>query len=133
MPSLLSVTIRLQVSMWILSVLGMSLSGFLSSFLVHPISLNVPVVNTSLNMVWLSLNLQIMAYQKILGYNDNPIAWHVQCLPTDYFLLTNQFHCKSGCGRIWQGTDPHILVQLSRLFQLPFLVSFFVDIHTINA
>jgi len=52
------------------------------------------------------------------GYNDNPIARRVRCFPTDYFLFTNRFLCESnrqadpGCGKSWQGTDPHIIAQL---------------------
>jgi len=61
-----------------------------------------------------------MAHQKTLDYNDNPIARRVRSLPTNYFLLTNRFLCKSGCGRTWQGTDPHILAQLPRFVSAAF-------------
>jgi hypothetical protein len=61
-----------------------------------------------------------MAHSKFSGYNDNPIARRVRCIPTDYFLLTNRFRCKSGCRRTWQGTDPHILAQLPRFVSAAF-------------
>ena len=57
MLCLLYAMIQLQVSMWIPHVLGMSLSGFLSSFLVHLIFLGAPVVTVSLNMVWFPLSV----------------------------------------------------------------------------
>jgi hypothetical protein len=60
----------------------------------------------------------VTVYRFSLGYNDNPIARHVKSFPTDYWLLTNRFLCKAsrqespGCGKSWQGTDPHIIAQL---------------------
>ena len=58
-----------------------------------------------------SLYFWTMSHNGTLGYNNNPIARRVRCLPTDYFLLTNRYRCKPACGcrRTWQGTDPHIL------------------------
>jgi hypothetical protein len=75
-----------------------------------------------------------MSHQEILGYNDNPIARRVRCFPTDYFLLTNRFRCKSsGCGRTWQGTDPHILAQLPRFVSAAFPGEFLLMyLHMIN-
>ena len=61
-----------------------------------------------------------------LGYNDNPIARRVKCFPTDYWLLTNRFLCNAsrqespGCGKHWQGTDPHIIAQLPHWVAMAF-------------
>ncbi|KAK7034886.1 hypothetical protein R3P38DRAFT_2518492, partial [Favolaschia claudopus] len=59
------------------------------------------------------------------GFND-PIARRVRSMPADYFLLTNRFLCpprrqnNPGCGRSFQGTDPHILGQLPLFVQRAF-------------
>ncbi|KAJ7440470.1 hypothetical protein B0H11DRAFT_2353133 [Mycena galericulata] len=53
-------------------------------------------------------------------FNDNPIARRVRSLPVDFFLLTNRFVCnprrerevECGCGKSYQGMDPHIIAQL---------------------
>jgi len=63
---------------------------------------------------------------KCSGYNNNPIARCVKCIPKDYFLLTNRFICDErqqvdqGCGISWQGSDPHIIAQLPCRLSLVF-------------
>ncbi|KAJ7764812.1 hypothetical protein B0H16DRAFT_429521 [Mycena metata] len=54
------------------------------------------------------------------GRNTNPIARRVRAMPADFFLYTNCFICDPrrvkapgpGCGKSFQGTDPHILEQM---------------------
>lgn len=55
-----------------------------------------------------------------IGRNTNPIARRVRAMPADFFLHTNRFICDPrrvkapgpGCGKSFQGTDPHILEQM---------------------
>ncbi|KAJ7896333.1 hypothetical protein B0H14DRAFT_3612314 [Mycena olivaceomarginata] len=59
------------------------------------------------------------------GFNDDPIARRVRSIPTDFFLLTNRFHCNPrrndpGCGTSYQGTDPHVIAQLLSFVQPAF-------------
>ncbi|KAJ7707928.1 hypothetical protein B0H16DRAFT_1824162 [Mycena metata] len=60
------------------------------------------------------------------GFNDNPIARRVRALPADFFLLTNRFVCNPrrstnpGCGKSYQGSDPHIIAQLPSFVQPAF-------------
>jgi Domain of unknown function (DUF6729) len=57
------------------------------------------------------------------GWNDNPIARRVKHLHRDYLLLTNRWLCpreSGGCNKSYQGTDPHILLQLPRHIQESF-------------
>ncbi|KAK7008393.1 hypothetical protein R3P38DRAFT_3590350 [Favolaschia claudopus] len=60
------------------------------------------------------------------GFNDDPIARRVRHIPDDFFLFTNRFICddrrlnEPGCGKSWQGTDPHVLAQLPRQVQVAF-------------
>ncbi|KAJ7686749.1 hypothetical protein B0H14DRAFT_3176815 [Mycena olivaceomarginata] len=59
------------------------------------------------------------------GFNDDPIARRVRSIPTDFFLLTNRFHCNPrrndpGCGTSYQGTDPHVIAQLPSFVQPAF-------------
>jgi hypothetical protein len=71
-------------------------------------------------------NLKCICGNKLTrnGWNENPIARRVKCLHRDYFLLTNRMRCEKskgkGCGKNFQGTDPHILVQLPRHHQEAF-------------
>ncbi|KAJ3842724.1 hypothetical protein F5878DRAFT_697092 [Lentinula raphanica] len=61
-----------------------------------------------------------------VGFNDDPIARRIRQKPMDYFLLTARYRCNKkrqnnpGCGLSWQGTDPHIIGQLSRHWQEAF-------------
>ncbi|KAJ7204383.1 hypothetical protein GGX14DRAFT_646836 [Mycena pura] len=61
-----------------------------------------------------------------LGWNSDPIARRVRSFPRDFFLLTNRFICNPdlvgtpGCGKTFQGTDPHIIAQLPRFTQTAF-------------
>ncbi|KAL0565231.1 hypothetical protein V5O48_016796 [Marasmius crinis-equi] len=62
------------------------------------------------------------------GFNDDTIARRVSSSPEDYYLLTNRYICcarrrdatTTGCGQIFQGTDPLIIGQLPRHVQEAF-------------
>nr|GAT45620.1 predicted protein [Mycena chlorophos] len=60
------------------------------------------------------------------GWNSDPIARRVKSFPRDFFLLTNRFICNPdrvdmpGCGKTFQGTDPHLIAQLPRFTQAAF-------------
>jgi hypothetical protein len=67
----------------------------------------------------------INKYDSFTGWNDNPIARRVRCIPEDYYLLTNRFRCSDrravgGCGKRFQGTDPTIIAQLPQFVALAF-------------
>ncbi|KAJ7199194.1 hypothetical protein GGX14DRAFT_401499 [Mycena pura] len=59
------------------------------------------------------------------GWNPE-VARRIKSFPRDYFLLTNRFRCPAdrvgdpGCGKTFQGTDPHIIAQLPRFTQMAF-------------
>ncbi|KAJ7823132.1 hypothetical protein B0H14DRAFT_3146115 [Mycena olivaceomarginata] len=60
-----------------------------------------------------------------LSRNGNFSNLH-RSMPADFFLLTNRFICdpertnSPGCGKHYQGIDPHILTQLPRFVQEAF-------------
>ncbi|KAJ7217246.1 hypothetical protein GGX14DRAFT_391054 [Mycena pura] len=59
------------------------------------------------------------------GWNPE-VARRVKSFPRDYFLLMNRLRCPAdrvsdpGCGKTFQGTDPHIIAQLPRFTQMVF-------------
>jgi hypothetical protein len=68
------------------------------------------------------------------GFNNNPVARRVRDMPEDFFLFTNRFLCDEhrsnspGCGTNYQGSDPHIIAQLSRFVQVAFPGIYFLNI-----
>jgi hypothetical protein len=103
-----------------------SLSGSQICFPVHQTDLSALAASLSAGTVNAAIFILLSSLLIFFaGFNDDPIARRVRSIPTDFFLLTNRFHCNPrrndpGCGTSYQGTDPHIIAQLPSFVQPAF-------------